>query len=110
MGYLTTVDVGEIMYTVRIWNTESTNFNVNKFVRAHGTSLYTLNDRTRALRAMGNLIREDIVCKAEMEGPEGCLLWERCEIGEEPCECDGCGECDGDCEGCPGHDELEDDS
>jgi len=99
------------MYTVNVWNTESTNFDTSPWIARNGTSAYLGLTRERALRVMGSCINEPAICKAVMQGGDECLTWTRpnavCELGEEPCECGGCEDCDGDCEGCPGHDELE---
>ena len=69
------------MYSVRVWNKNSTDFGANPFIAEHGTGEAAIETQKEALQVMGSMIRSPSIDKAILRGPEGCLVW--CRVREE---------------------------
>lgn len=81
------------MYTLRIWNKRSTNFNRNSFVAHNGTGLIKIDSQYDALARMSSLIHDPDIAKAIMSGPMGTLQW----VGNPAYDPNVCNECDANC-------------
>lgn len=81
------------MYTLRIWNKKSTNFDKNSFVRHNGTDSTEINSQYEALARMSSLIHDPDIAKAVMGGPMGTLQW----IQNPAYDPNLCNECDTNC-------------
>lgn len=49
------------MYTIRIWNKNSMNFNANDFVRKNGTETFCTETEDEAIQKMYDMSSDDIV-------------------------------------------------
>lgn len=82
------------MYTITTWNKTSTNFDVNAFVKEHGTGSIQFKSEDAALQWMARMIDDKEIIKAKLVGPKGSLIWTNTCIDngpdDEPCDCYGC--------------------
>lgn len=65
------------MYTINVWNEKSTNFDVNEFVRIHGTDELSLPARDEAVVTICRFMKDENIKMLTMNGPEGTLSWTR---------------------------------
>jgi hypothetical protein len=87
------------MYTLTIWNKNSTNFGANEFVQKNGTERIETESKGQTLHLMMELMRNKIIHKVMIETATGSLTWERSsiddqEIGQNYGSACNCSECD----------------
>ena len=105
---------GTIMSRATIWNTESTNYNRNAFVKRNGTEQLEIKSEAEAMRLISDSVNNPAVQRMVLELATGNLSWVRTDYvipdylncDDCGCDCDDCdsdGECNGDCgcEDCP---------
>lgn len=83
------------MGMVRIWNTKSTNYNANSFVRENGTDSFEIDSEARAMRMLREAILSKDFERFELDLVGGRISWVRTHPDKKP-QCN-CGE-----QGCPG--------
>lgn len=80
------------MRTATIWNSKSTNYEANSFVRVNGTESFEVGSQAQAIELLLESVFDESIKRLHLELEEGTIIWVR-NPTSETCECEDCDEC-----------------